>query len=92
LGYLRDGVSSGRINTAHPVYVVETGSGSGKFAFLVLKAVVERLHVSGVSPAGFKFIMTDFVAGAWGGVSWGGCKAGGLRGLVGAHVSLKMSG
>ena len=48
LGFVHDEVAAGRLDSSHPVYVVEAGSGAGRFAYLLLKGLVEGVHLAGV--------------------------------------------
>ena len=48
LSYIRDQVNAGGIDPSHPVYVLEAGSGSGRFAYMLLKCMVEGLHLAGI--------------------------------------------
>jgi len=40
-GYIRDTIGEGNYTSKEPVYVIEVGSGHGKFSFLVLQSLVE---------------------------------------------------
>ncbi len=67
-GFLTDVLSpQGRrkfgVDLDQPIYIVEVGSGHGKFSFLVLKQLMrmrEYLPDTGRRALPFKFIMTDF--------------------------------
>ncbi|MFC1705673.1 hypothetical protein ACFL59_02490 [Planctomycetota bacterium] len=58
LGYVKDSCSPS--GTDEPVYVVELGSGTGRLAFLILRAL-DRLRKIGIVPKDFrlKYVMTD---------------------------------
>ena len=64
LGYLADLCSKGELDTSKPVYVVELGAGSGKFSFLLVKAILERDAQVAAAARGaaldIRYVMTDF--------------------------------
>lgn len=66
--FLRDALSwdgtgkPGGIDLASPVYIVELGSGSGRFAFHFLKKFGEILALSPLSGLTVKLVMTDFAS------------------------------
>jgi len=57
LGFLRDMRSS--LDPAEPVYIIELGAGSGRFAFRFLKAFTALLTETGVAHQRFVYVMTD---------------------------------
>lgn len=60
LGYVRDCCAiPGLINPGEPVYIVELGSGSGRFGFFLLKALTELLGRSQVAHVPLRYVMTD---------------------------------
>lgn len=63
LNFLRDGVTAGRVDPGHPVYIVEVGSGSGKFGFLLLKALLEKHRLAGIPLSCFKYDVTRCCCG-----------------------------
>ncbi|GBG28841.1 Hsp70-Hsp90 organizing protein 1 [Hondaea fermentalgiana] len=60
--YLSDLHAKGAVDPSEPVYIVELGVGSGKFSFLLLKALVERMEAmyGDDPPVRFKYVLTDF--------------------------------
>lgn len=60
LNYYRDLIRLGQHNTADPVYIIELGTGSGKFSFYLLKRL-EALRDRYLPPeAKLLYIMSDF--------------------------------
>jgi len=57
LGFLRDSRSS--LDPAQPVYVVELGAGSGRFAYRFLKALIALLEEPSSVHHRFVYVMTD---------------------------------
>jgi hypothetical protein len=61
LGFLRDLLSSGRLDLGAPLYVIELASGSGQFAFLFLTRMLALLEaVPALSGLRLVYVMTDF--------------------------------
>ena len=60
LRYLQDGLKAGTINPDHPIYMMEIGTGSGKFSFLFLKHMYDFLHQFKLNHLKFCYIMSDF--------------------------------
>lgn len=61
LGFLRDGHGgSFPFDESQPVYVVELGAGSGRFAFRFLKKLQRLYARSALSDIQVKYVMTDF--------------------------------
>ncbi|NEO87837.1 MAG: tetratricopeptide repeat protein [Spirulina sp. SIO3F2] len=60
LGFLRDGVRTQQIAPKHPVYIVELGAGSGRFAYHFLKQFFDIHAQSPLSNIPVKYLMTDF--------------------------------
>ncbi len=58
-GWLRDVVAGG-IDPSQPVYIVELGAGSGRFAFLFLQRLQALLARSPFPTLSFVYVMTDF--------------------------------
>ncbi len=58
-GFLQDSLPG--LDGSQPVYLVELGAGSGRFAFLFLKKLAELTAVSPL-PACFCYVITDFTA------------------------------
>ncbi|APR81591.1 TPR domain protein [Minicystis rosea] len=56
-GFLRDCRDAG---AEEPVTIVELGAGSGRFAFLFLKALTDLLRRSVLAHVRFRYVMTDF--------------------------------
>lgn len=59
LGFLRDLRASAEA-PAEPVTIVEIGAGSGRFAYLFLRALTDLLRRSPLAGARFRYVMTDF--------------------------------
>ncbi len=60
-GELDDGFPP--LDPAQPIYAVELGSGSGRFAYHFLQAFVEERRLARVAHVPFKLVMTDFTDG-----------------------------
>jgi tetratricopeptide (TPR) repeat protein len=66
MGWLRDCQSASdspdfpSLDRNHPVYLIELGAGSGRFAFHFLKRFLETWRVSSLRDVPFKYVMTDF--------------------------------
>ncbi|HEV3468423.1 MAG TPA: tetratricopeptide repeat protein [Pyrinomonadaceae bacterium] len=58
-GFLRD-CNSAALDDTHPVYVVELGSGPGRFAYLFLKKFLTVLRDSALAGVRVRYVMTDF--------------------------------
>jgi tetratricopeptide (TPR) repeat protein len=60
-GFLRDLAAAGRIDRAQPVYLVELAAGSGQFAYLFLRRLVEiQEQVPALAGLDLRYVMTDF--------------------------------
>ncbi len=59
VGFFRD-CAAATPGLAEPVTLLELGAGSGRFAYLVLRALVERLGRSPLAGLRFRYVMTDF--------------------------------
>ena len=59
LGFWRD-VHAAGAHPEEPLTIVELGSGCGRFAFLFLRALTERLSGSPLAGVRFRYVMTDF--------------------------------
>jgi tetratricopeptide (TPR) repeat protein len=62
LGFLRDVRSSrlGPADAAAPITIVELGSGSGRLAYLVTRALLGMTEALGWTTPAFRYVMTDF--------------------------------
>jgi tetratricopeptide (TPR) repeat protein len=60
LAFLRDCAGAGRLAAEEPVYVVEIGSGSGRFAYLLQRRLREILSASELSDLNAPVVVTDF--------------------------------
>jgi tetratricopeptide (TPR) repeat protein len=68
-GWLRDCAGRGRapgdatagLDRDQPMYIVELGAGTGRFAFLVLRRLQKLLGKSRLRDVKFKYVLTDFV-------------------------------
>ncbi|NER24740.1 MAG: tetratricopeptide repeat protein [Symploca sp. SIO1C2] len=58
-GFLRDCHAQG-LNTEQPIYIMELGAGSGRFAYHFLKKFFEFFHRSPLQHISVKYVMTDF--------------------------------
>jgi tetratricopeptide (TPR) repeat protein len=58
-GYLRDMATAGLVGPGRPLYVMELGSGSGRFAYHFLKAFGAIMDHSPLGPVPVTFVMTD---------------------------------
>ena len=59
-GFLRDSLSSGSVDVNEPLYIIELGTGSGKFSFFMLKALEEMQSVCDFPLRKVIYVMTDF--------------------------------
>jgi tetratricopeptide (TPR) repeat protein len=59
LGCLRDWDAAGGLDRAAPVYLVELGSGPGRFAFHFLRQLLPLLASSELDGLGFTYVLTD---------------------------------
>ncbi len=67
-GFLRDCLAASgeaevkyaSFDPGQPLYIVELGSGSGRFGHLFLKKLLARQHDSGLKKIPVKYLMTDF--------------------------------
>lgn len=58
LGYLRDARPT--LDPAEPFTIVELGAGSGRFAYLFLRALTDLLRRSPLAQVRVRYVMTDF--------------------------------
>lgn len=61
LGYLRDCIAQSLIDTAHPLYILDLGAGTGRFAYLFLKELLAFLDSSALPKINICYVMTDIV-------------------------------
>lgn len=60
-GFLRDLVAHGRIDRAAPVFLVELAAGSGQFAYLFVRRLLEiQQQVPALAGLDLRYVMTDF--------------------------------
>jgi hypothetical protein len=62
-GYLKDAMKPGAkmtVDTKEPLYIIELGTGSGKFSFYMLKALEEMQNVCDFPFDKIVYVMTDF--------------------------------
>lgn len=59
LGFLRDCLTHHTLDTNQPVYIVELGTGSGRFAYHFLKHFVASLPQTSLGHIAIKYVMTD---------------------------------
>ncbi|HET9314915.1 MAG TPA: hypothetical protein VFQ51_04960, partial [Vicinamibacteria bacterium] len=60
-GFLRDLAAAGRIERSAPVYLVELAAGSGQFAYLFLRRLLElQGNVPALGGLDLRYVMTDF--------------------------------
>ncbi|CAM9408782.1 unnamed protein product [Scytosiphon promiscuus] len=62
-GFLRDCVRGGGgmdLDPTEPLYIIELGTGSGKFSFFMLKALLEMKEVCDFPVEKMVYVMTDF--------------------------------
>ncbi len=62
VAFVRDGLATGRVDPAKPVYIVELGAGTGRFGFLFLKALLMLRAPGGLAALDLRYVMTDFAA------------------------------
>ena len=63
MGFLRDCMQPGAkipINPKEPLYIIELGTGSGKFSYYMLKALDEMRAVCSFPFEKIVYVMTDF--------------------------------
>lgn len=60
MGFLRDASSGAPLDHRQPVYIVELGSGSGRFAYSFLKKFLSLYRNSVLEDIPVKYVMTDF--------------------------------
>lgn len=59
LAFFRDRVQAE--NAEEPIYIIELGTGSGRFSYHLLKALIKRCENLALQLPGFVYVMTDFV-------------------------------
>lgn len=60
LRYIQDGLMSNLIDANEPIYMIEMGTGSGKFSFLFLKTLKEFFENYKLTHLKFTYVMSDF--------------------------------
>ena len=60
LGWLRDLRDGAQVDPGEPVNLVELGAGSGRFAYLFLRELTERLRRAPLAGVRVRYVMTDF--------------------------------
>lgn len=63
MGFLRDSMAANAkmpLDPNEPLYIIELGTGSGKFSYLMLKALEEMADVSPFPISKIVYVMTDF--------------------------------
>src|SRR5579872_6851430 len=63
LAYLRDLREAGGLEPGRPVYIVELGSATGRFAYPFLRTFLPRLRQSPLRDPRVKYVLTDCVPG-----------------------------
>lgn len=58
--YIQDGLRNGDIDPAQPIYMMEMGTGPGKFSFLFLKTLRKFFEDYNLTDLKFTYVMTDF--------------------------------
>jgi len=61
-GFLQDWTDSNALDSSQPLYVVELGAGSGRFAYHFLQKFLRLLSRSPLKDMLFTYVMTDFSA------------------------------
>ncbi len=61
-GFLRDwySVASTSLDMSQPIYIIELGSGSGRFSYHFLKKLIDFFTRSPLKEISIKYVMTDF--------------------------------
>lgn len=57
--FIRDWITQHPEAKAHPFYILEMGTGSGRFSFYFIKALLDLLDTFKLTDIQFKYIMTD---------------------------------
>lgn len=60
-GFLGDMVDNGQMDPSYPVYILDLGAGSGRFAFLFLRELFSVLKASRLFCLKIQYVMTDIV-------------------------------
>lgn len=58
IGYIKDNLANISLN--EPFYIFDLGAGSGRFAYLFIKELLDLLHKSDARPLPLCYVMTDF--------------------------------
>jgi len=61
LGYIRDCLSKGLIDSAEPLYIFDLGAGSGRFGYIYLKYLLDAVQKLFKGRITLKYVMTDIV-------------------------------
>ncbi len=62
LGYVRDCVARSAIELAHPIYLLDLGAGTGRFAYFFLQELTQLLAASSLPKIKLCYVMTDIVS------------------------------
>lgn len=62
LGYLRDLVHSAAVDLEHPIYLLDLGAGTGRFAYFFLRELLPFLNSSSLPKIKLCYVMTDIVS------------------------------
>lgn len=62
LGYLRDCLAQSKIDLKHPIYILDLGAGTGRFAYFFLRELIQLLDTSSLPKINLCYVMTDIVS------------------------------
>lgn len=60
VAFIRDWLTKHPEAIEHPFYVMELGTGSGRFSYYVLKTICELLKISNMQTVKLRYVMSDF--------------------------------
>ena len=60
VAFIQDWIKKHPDSIKHPFYMLELGTGSGRFSFYTIRTVVELLEKFGLSDVKIKYVMSDF--------------------------------
>ncbi len=60
LAFMQDWIKQHPDANKHPFYIMELGTGSGRFSYYVVKSLLESLKLRGLDDIKFCYIMSDF--------------------------------